>query len=204
VLPRSVVPDDHPSLALPGLDGPPDLRPGDPVALQLFKWDGAVHWRFPSVYLLTDSWGTWLGQSAGTPLRRPDRQIVQDTPCTVLLPHHDWWVATFHHAEYSGGRRLYVDAATPATWHQGPDGIEAHAVDLDLDVVQDRGADHGWIDDEDEFRAHAVAMRYPSHVVTAARGAADRVLRQVDGGREPFAARGHQLLSDWLSGTDPL
>lgn len=201
--PDPVLPADHPALALPALAGPAALPVGAPVALQFHKWDGSVHWRFPSTFLRTDDWGTWLGQAAGTPLQRPGRHLIQETPCVVLVPHERWWVATFHHADFPGGRSLYVDAATPATWHRGPESPEVHAVDLDLDVVLDHGASQPWVDDEDEFAEHAAAMSYPAAVIASAREAATQVRRDIGAGREPFAARGHGLLADWIDRSAP-
>ena len=66
----------------------------------------------------------------------------------------------------------YVDIATPAVWH-GEDLVRA--VDLDLDVIQGTTG-RIWVDDEDEFAAHRVALGYPDEVTEQAVTSCQEVL----------------------------
>jgi protein associated with RNAse G/E len=70
---------------------------------------------------------------------------------------------------------------------------EVTMVDLDLDVVLTRDG-HLFVDDEDEFAEHQVALGYPPEIVTLAELWRDRVLAAVAAGDEPFGSVGH----DWL------
>ncbi|RYI98750.1 MAG: DUF402 domain-containing protein, partial [Actinomycetales bacterium] len=83
----------------------------------------------------------------------------------VLLPHDDWWVATIYGTDPERPMDVYVDMTTPCVW--ADDESTVTCVDLDLDVVQ--GVDGEiWIDDEDEFAEHQVALGYPPEVVRGA------------------------------------
>ena len=66
-------------------------------------------------------------------------------------------------------------------------------VDLDLDVVLTRDGNL-FVDDEDEFAEHQVALGYPPEVVALAEHWRDRVLAAVAAGDEPFASVGHEWL----------
>ena len=92
----------------------------------------------------------------------------------TLVPHDAWWLATFYGDDARRPFDIYVDIATPATWH---DDHLVRAVDLDLDVIRGTTG-RVWVDDEDEFAAHRVELDYPDEVVEqAVRSAADAARR---------------------------
>ncbi|HWU31399.1 MAG TPA: DUF402 domain-containing protein [Marmoricola sp.] len=99
----------------------------------------------------------------------------------VLVPHDDWWLATFYDDDPRRPVDTYIDITTPAEWTD--DAVTC--VDLDLDVVR-RIDGSVFIDDEDEFDAHQYELDYPRDVVAAARGSADGVLRVVEADEIPF------------------
>ena len=68
------------------------------------------------------------------------------------------------------------------------------AVDLDLDVIQGTTG-RIWVDDEDEFAAHRVALGYPDEVVEQAVTSCQEVLTAVTGHAAPFDGA-HR---DWLA-----
>ena len=83
------------------------------------------------------------------------------------------WLGTFYGEDPARPFDTYVDITTPAVWH-GEDLVRA--VDLDLDVI--RGTTGRiWVDDEDEFAAHRVALDYPDEVVEQAVASCQEVAR---------------------------
>ena len=63
-------------------------------------------------------------------------------------------------------------------------------VDLDLDVVVTREG-HLYVDDEDEFAEHQVALGYPPEVIDLARRACHRGLSaRIEVGAEPWRSAG--------------
>jgi protein associated with RNAse G/E len=99
----------------------------------------------------------------------------------VLVPHDDWWLATFYDDDPRRPVDTYVDITTPAEWTE--DAVTC--VDLDLDVVR-RTDGSVFVDDEDEFEEHQHSLGYPSDVIASARASAAAVLRTVDADEIPF------------------
>lgn len=156
---------------------------GAPTRFQFFKYDGTEHWGADLELLGEDEHGVWLGGPEGVPYVRPGHDDITSPRHVVLVPRDDWYIATFNATPGGASRTImvYVDIATPATIAEG----EVFALDLDLDVVRPV-AGEVFIDDEDEFAEHQVAMGYPVRAVSAAREAADRLLVAVREGQAPF------------------
>jgi hypothetical protein len=157
---------------------------GTPVTVAMTKWGGRRHWRFAAVVLGSDLHGDWLGVPAGTSMSRTGASYVAPTDQVGLVPPPGpdldrGWLATFH-AE-GGPLDAYVDITTPPVW----DGDVLRAVDLDLDVL--RGpTGRVWVDDEDEFARHRVALGYPPEICELALASCDRVRRLAEAGVAPY------------------
>lgn len=152
-----------------------------PVTVRYFKHPRTPHWRHPTIRLGEDVHGVWLGAPAGTHVQRGDEPPVELAHAWVqLIPRDAWWVAIFNGADHR--IPIYVDITTVPTW-VGPDRVEM--VDLDLDVVA-RNDGSVYLDDEDEFEEHRVALGYSQRMIDAARGTAARILIAVEAGRPPF------------------
>lgn len=196
----------QPTSSRPPEGGPPRL--GDPVRVETTKWGGLPHWRFLGRYLGEDEHGHWLGFPAGTRHARAANRLKDaytfdsEVDSVTLVPHDDWWAATFHAPGIWCDR--YVDITTPAVWRE--DRVEL--VDLDLDVIRMAppggpvrpGRDHHRsgatvLDDEDEFARHRVDLGYPADVITRAERAAATVLRFC---RDQIAPFDQATVSRWL------
>lgn len=148
------------------------------------KWGDRPHWEFDATYLGSDPHGDWLGIPQGTRMSRPGADYVAPTDQVGLVPPpgpdaERGWLATFH--AVGGPVRVYVDVTTPPQW----DGAVLRAVDLDLDVVRGNTG-RVWVDDEDEFADHRVALGYPDGVVRAALDSCERVHALVAGAAAPY------------------
>ncbi|MFC4942205.1 DUF402 domain-containing protein [Pseudonocardia sp. GCM10023141] len=144
------------------------------------KWGGGAHWEYDAVHLGDDQHGRWLGAVAGTVLSRPGSVFTTDYDHVVLVPDTGF-VASFNADVDAAPARIYVDIATPPVW----DGQVVRCIDLDLDVIRDR-ADRVWVDDEDEFAEHQVALGYPDAVVEQALRSCAAVLEGVRSRSAPF------------------
>lgn len=145
------------------------------------KWPDAAHWEFDARWLGADAVGTWLGVPEGTWLSRPSRGFHAACDHVVLVPHDDWWLATFYDDDARRPVDTYVDITTPATW----EGDEVICVDLDLDVIR-RTDGSVFLDDEDEFHEHQRLLGYPDEVVAAARASAAAAIVGVETDEVPF------------------
>jgi hypothetical protein len=184
-------------------DGLPSggLAPGTPVAGRFTKWGGGAHWEWVGRYLGSDEHGHWWYSPPGTRCVRPGADFAEEHGWVSLSPFVGAWAAGFYPAEKEVS--LYVDMTTEPRWqrrdpaldHWGPEGPEWEVtmVDLDLDVVLLRDG-HLYVDDEDEFEEHALALGYPADVVALAERTRDEVFDAVASGREPFASVGHAWL----------
>lgn len=143
------------------------------------KWPDSDHWEFDALWLGADAVGTWLGVPEGTWIARPARGFHAACDHVVLVPHDDWWLATFYDDDPRRPVDTYIDITTPAEWSE--DAVTC--VDLDLDVVR-RTDGSAFIDDEDEFAEHSPA--YPYEVVRAARSTADGILGVIEADAAPF------------------
>lgn len=140
------------------------------------KWPDAPHWEFDALRLGVDAHGHWVGVPKGTWLSKPDKGFTATADHVVLIPHDDWWVATLYGHDDERPMDVYVDMTTPCSW--STDGTSVTCVDLDLDVIRSVDGDV-WVDDEDEFAEHQVALGYPPEVITAAEASCAAVLAAV-------------------------
>lgn len=162
------------------------------------KYDGTRHWWGDLTLLGADGHGVWLGGGPDTPWRRPGRTLVAGAHWVNLVPYDARHVATFNAPGGTLSAGVYVDVTDRPVWSRDVvgGGLSVTAVDLDLDVVR-RFTGTCTIDDEDEFAAHAVAFGYPPDLVAATRAEADRLLRAVSGGAEPYGHVGLDWLAAW-------
>lgn len=167
------------------------LQAGDPVDVRFTKWGGKRHWEFALTVLGEDEHGVWGGASAGTRLWRPDAAFDSGHDWVTLVPRDAAWAASFYDSP-DQPISVYVDMTTPAEWA----GATASMVDLDLDVVLGRDGSL-FVDDEDEFEEHQVALGYPDAVVGLARRTADEVFAALADGAEPFDSVGWAWLHRW-------
>lgn len=182
------------------------LTPGTLVRALFTKWDGRRHWEFNATVLGTDEYGVWTGLAPGDLLGRPGLEVRLEAHSVTLFPHRSWHVATFNAPRANFRSRIYVDMTTESIWANGDAGAAGRslptvsAVDLDLDVIR-RFDEYGgelFVDDEDEFVEHQVAMAYPPAVVAATQASADAVLAAIADGTEPFGAVGPAWLQRCL------
>jgi hypothetical protein len=162
-----------------------------PVRVECRKWPDDPHWEFDGVRLGVDAHGTWIGITEGTLLASPVRAFHAAADHVTLVPHDAWWLGTFYGDDVKRPFDTYVDIATPAVWHSEE---LVRAVDLDLDVIQGTTG-RVWVDDEDEFAAHRVALGYPDEVTEQAVTSCQEVLASVTRRQAPFDGA-HR---DWLS-----
>jgi len=160
---------------------------GDPVRIEMTKWGERPHWQIPGVWLGSDEQGDWIGIPSSTSMSRPGLHVVSQNDQVGLVPPADaderdrGWVATFHGPGGTLPITVYVDITTPPVWH----GSTLRTVDLDLDVVRnDDGA--VWVDDEDEFAEHQVALGYPGEIVSGAERSCALVRATMEAGRPPY------------------
>ncbi|HEU4910895.1 MAG TPA: DUF402 domain-containing protein [Actinomycetes bacterium] len=163
-------------------------RPGDQVEVRFTKWGGGAHYEYPLTYLGVDTHGHWGGGRAGTRLAHPGGGFVSAIDWVTLFPDDRPWSASFYDG-HENQVSVFVDMTTPPVW----DGFRVGLVDLDLDVVLLRDGSL-FVDDEDEFAAHQVSLRYPREIVELARRSADDVITEIAAGAEPFATTGHRWL----------
>lgn len=156
-------------------------HPGAPVRVEMTKWGDAPHWRFTGTYLGADEHGDWVGFPARTHNARPGFEFDSEVDSVTLVPRDGWFLATFHQPGIWCD--LYVDISSPPVW----DGDVLRAVDLDLDVIRlTDPSGEVFVDDEDEFVTHQVALGYPAEVVSNARQSCDHVLAAVLAGEAPY------------------
>jgi protein associated with RNAse G/E len=146
------------------------------------KYDGALHWNLRMRRLGEDEHGVWLGLPADSVMRKGHNPEVRIPEAHVILfPRDAWWTAVFNAAPH--GIEIYCDITTPPEW---PSPTEVTMIDLDLDVLRERGAASPLLVDEDEFAEHQVRYGYSIEVISAARDAAEWLMGAVAGGRGPF------------------
>lgn len=172
------------------------MEVGRSVAVRFTKWGGGAHWEMVGEYLGSDEYGHWYGARPPTRMWRPGREVTFERHFVGLFPHDGWYAATFYEwADIPESHDVYVDIATVATW----DGSSVTLVDLDLDVVREWSG-NVFVDDEDEFAEHQVALAYPPDVVAAAEASCAAVVAAVRAGAEPFGAVGRAWLQRLMDG----
>jgi len=172
--------------------------PHDDAAVRWRKWDGTQHWTSDIVLLGEDEYGVWLGRHVGRLQSRPGparpgASYIATTDSAVLVPHAGDWAATFIPDGHPDRVRIYVDIAADVRWD--PESRTLMAIDMDLDVIRTDDERGVWIDDEDEFDEHRVAMGYPDDVAERARAAAAEVERMVRTRLSPFDGRAEAWLA---------
>jgi protein associated with RNAse G/E len=163
---------------------------GAEVRVVFRKYDGSLHWNFPMYRLGEDRYGTWLGAPKDTVMWRGEEAFpatVSDH--VVLFPVGEWWTAVFNAEPYKVD--IYCDVNTPPQWLSP---AEVTMIDLDLDVLRERGGPVKIVD-QDEFAEHQVRYRYPAAVIARAEAAADRLYAAISAGEEPFGEVG----AAWLA-----
>lgn len=165
---------------------PTGLTVGDLVVARNRKWNGTAHWVVPGRFLGEDDFGWWLFQPKGSFCSRPGAAFHATSDVVLLVPRRGDFVAKFYDDSYPGDFRLYIDLALAHEWRTIRPGVtEFHLIDMDLDVI--RSVKHGiYIDDEDEFAEHRLAMGYPQPVVERIREAADALFLAVKEQVAPF------------------
>ncbi|MFF2273529.1 DUF402 domain-containing protein [Agromyces sp. NPDC058136] len=159
------------------------ILPGEPVRMRALKWGESPHWAFDGRWLGADEHGDWIGFPPGTRFARPGNEFTADWPSLTLVGPSGWLPA--FNLGHPRGLGIYVDLATVPEWRADASGWTVSYVDLDLDVIARDGVP-AFIDDEDEFAAHAVAFSYPAELVARVRADAEAVLAAVRQGRAPF------------------
>ena len=173
---------------------------GDLVIARAWKFNGAPHWVVPGLALGADEHGQWIYQPKGSLVSRPGRAHLASCPALCLIPHTGSWVGTFYD---DPGEQidLYLDVSTQIGWQELPTGgREVNSIDMDLDVIRDR-ARGVFLDDEDEFIAHARSMDYPQALQTTLRATADALLERVAADGPPFSK---EFRRQWLDRADQL
>ena len=165
---------------------PAGLQPGQLVVARNRKWNGKAHWVVPGRYLGEDRHGWWIFQGTNEFCSRPGAAFYTASDAVLLVPRSGDWVATFYDDAHPSGVRVYVDLAVAHEWTDiRPAVTEFHVIDMDLDVI--RMAGRGvFIDDQDEFAAHSIAMNYPDRLVDDIQAAADELYQAVKAQHAPF------------------
>lgn len=165
---------------------PAGLQPGQLVVARNRKWNGKAHWVVPGRYLGEDRHGWWIFQGTNEFCSRPGAAFYTASDAVLLVPRSGDWVATFYDDAHPSGVRVYVDLAVAHEWTDiRPAVTEFHVIDMDLDVI--RMAGRGvFIDDQDEFAEHCIAMNYPDRLVGDIQAAADELYHAVKAQHAPF------------------
>ncbi|MFJ5975472.1 DUF402 domain-containing protein [Arthrobacter sp. KFRI-F3372] len=165
---------------------PENLEPGQLVVARNRKWNGKAHWVVPGRYLGEDRHGWWIFQGTNEFCSRPGAAFYTKSDAVLLVPREGDWVATFYDDAHPGGMRVYIDLAVAHEWSTiRPAVTEFHVIDMDLDVVHTAGRGV-FIDDEDEFVEHRVAMDYPAVLVESLQATADQLYQAVKAQHAPF------------------
>ncbi|MFC0600664.1 DUF402 domain-containing protein [Streptomyces palmae] len=158
---------------------------GDPVTVEVRKYDGALSARWTAVRLGEDEHGVWLGTAEGVRVRSDQGDWSNRCAHVMVVPRGAWWTATFC---VDPGPEMYCDVCTVPEWDE--DGTAVRMVDLDLDVVRPRGGE-AYVKDEDDFAEHRVSFGYPDGLTDEARRTCawlKEAGRRDGAGAEPFAS----------------
>lgn len=178
--------DDGPALHNSTTRVPAGLQPGQLVVTRNRKWNGRAHWVVPGRYLGEDRHGWWIFQGTNEFCSRPGAAFYTQSDAVLLVPRSGDWVATFHDADHPNGVKIYIDLAVGHEWTEiRPAVTEFHVIDMDLDVIRTAGRGV-FVDDQDEFAAHRIAMNYPDRLVQDIQAAADELYQAVKAQHAPF------------------
>jgi len=176
--------------------------PGDSVTVRYTKWDGTPHWRFPAEYLGEDRFGRWVGGRPGIVFDRPGLRLDVHRNFVVLFPQERGFTPCFHQAldttDDVARFALYTDITTVPRWIETEREIGVTMVDLDLDIIK-LWDGTVFVDDEDEFAEHQVAMAYPAGVTAQAEADCQHVFAAVRGNAEPYATVGQSWLDAFIA-----
>lgn len=139
-----------------------------------------------------DSFGRWLGITAGHPWWEADRSRsgVFDTSFVKLVPRDTFWTVCFHPVDPV----IDVDIVLPVRWVD--DVLEE--VDLELDILRSAdGSVH--VRDQDEFDHVRKAWSMPDDIAVQAEATCARIRTLVEQGAEPFGNVGRVRLTRFLA-----
>lgn len=165
---------------------PEGIRPGDLVVSRNRKWNGTAHWVVPGQFIGEDEHGWWVFQRTNEFISRPGAALYTESDAVMLIPRGGDFVATFYDERHPHGVEVYVDLAVQPDWRPIRPGVfEFHLIDMDLDVIRER--ERGvYIDDEDEFAEHQLAMNYPARLVQDIEAECRTIYDAVRERRAPF------------------
>lgn len=168
--------------------GPVECVPGTLVVMRCRKHNGKPHWVVPGSYLGSDVHGHWIFQPTGSFVARPGIAFYAASDAVLLVPHSGNHVATFYDKLHPDHVEVYVDLAADVQWSPlvRGDGLEVTLVDMALDVIRTSDSRGTWVDDEDEFAAHAELMHYPPALIESTRAECAGILGRVNGADAPF------------------
>jgi hypothetical protein len=153
------------------------------VRARYTKWGGRRHHGADLVYLGADGHGEWLGDRVGNGWSGGPKTFESVTDNVLLVPRDRGMTAMFYDPHPEQAFELYVDITSVPQWQHDL----VTAVDLDLDVI--RRFDGSWyVDDEDEFAEHQVALAYPADVISGAEAECARVVDEIRSGATVLAS----------------
>jgi uncharacterized protein len=142
-----------------------------PFPVYSTKYDGSLHYRYPTTVVREESSLLILYLPPGTRLDSYRGQQLVATQHTLSF----YWSDRFYNLNVNWDanwhpRSHYVNVATPATWHDGT----LRFVDLDLDIIWRAATGEVILDDEDEFLLHQERFGYSAALIEQAwRSSAD-------------------------------
>jgi len=159
------------------------------------KYDGSLHYRYPTTMVREEPGLLVLYVAAGTPLDSYRGQFV-----TAQHSLQFYWSDRFYnlHVNWEPGwhpRSHYVNIATPADWHDGT----LRFVDLDLDIIWRATTDEVILDDEDEFVLHQARFGYTDDVIDRARRSCLDVREMIAQRAYPFDGSLHTWRPDGVA-----
>jgi uncharacterized protein len=157
--------------------------PKKSVLVQVYKYDGVLHRRWPAQLLRRE--GSLIVLDAQFP-----EEVVHDLLGTIPVGTHsleyywlDRWYNVFRFARADGTlRNYYCNVNVPAKF----DGATLSYVDLDLDILVGPDFSYTVLDAED-FEQNVHKYSYPVEVEANARRAVDELVRMIETRQFPFS-----------------
>lgn len=149
-----------------------------------------------SRFLGEDTFGRWLGTTAGDSWQTEDRSHsgVFLSSFVILIPRNAYWTACFN----SSDSIIDVDIVMPVQWTD----TRIEIIDLELDVLQSTdGA--VTVRDQDEFAHIRAAWNMPNDIAEHAESACDEIRLRLEQNAEPFRSVGAAWLSCFLRDSRP-